>query len=653
MALSELRRLSAGRLPRIAILAMVLIPTLYAGMYLYANHDPYGGLSRVPAALVVDDTGADVDGDHLDAGRQVADQLLESDDFAWSEVDADQAAEGVRDGTYDFALTIPADFSTALTSSARLEPERARLQLTTNDANSYLSTTIADTVVQRVRDAVASQVSEEAAERFLLSLAQIRSDLLDASDGAGQLRNGAASAVEGADQLVTGTTQLSAGATDLADGLAELSGGVDELANGLDTLQTQTAGLPSDTATLAEGARQVADANDQIAEIGDTAAGVVDTLADSYAEGRTDLVAQLQASGLNADEQAAILAIYDGLGEPVESVTTRVDETSTALDDLASGADQVAAGNEALAAATPALVAGISSAVAGADQLNTGAQSASDGADDLSSGASELASGASELDTGLVQLSDGINQLATGLDDGVEQIPLLSDDERRSIAQTLGNPLDIGNESDAEAASYGAGLAPFFLALAAWIGGYVLFLLVRPLSSRALAANQASLRVALGGWLAPAVLGVAQMLIALTVVALAVGIDLGDMVRTGAFMALVSVTFIAIVHMLNAWLGAAGQFLGLVLMVLQLVTAGGTFPWQTLPEALHPAHHLLPMTYAVDGLRQLMYGGETALALHAVLVLLAWLAAAIGLSALAARRQRVWSVSRVRPELTL
>ena len=74
-------------------------------------------------------------------------------------------------------------------------------------------------------------------------------------------------------------------------------------------------------------------------------------------------------------------------------------------------------------------------------------------------------------------------------------------------------------------------------------------------------------------------------------------------------MVLVSVTFIAIVHALNAWLGPAGQFLGLALMVVQLVTAGGTFPWQTIPAPLHGVHHVLPMTYAVDGLRQLMYGG--------------------------------------------
>jgi putative membrane protein len=59
------------------------------------------------------------------------------------------------------------------------------------------------------------------------------------------------------------------------------------------------------------------------------------------------------------------------------------------------------------------------------------------------------------------------------------------------------------------------------------------------------------------------------------------------------------------------------------------------------------------MSYAVDGLRQLMYGGLASLAWHDVLVLLAWLAVALVLTALAAHRHRRWTPARIKPELTL
>ena len=100
-----------------------------------------------------------------------------------------------------------------------------------------------------------------------------------------------------------------------------------------------------------------------------------------------------------------------------------------------------------------------------------------------------------------------------------------------------------------------------------------------------------------------------------------------------------------------ARLGDTGQFLALVLMVLQLVSAGGTFPWQTLPTPLHPLHHALPMSYAVDGVRRLMYGGPMAPLALDVAVVGAWGAAALALGALAARRAGTWTAARVKPEL--
>jgi putative membrane protein len=168
-----------------------------------------------------------------------------------------------------------------------------------------------------------------------------------------------------------------------------------------------------------------------------------------------------------------------------------------------------------------------------------------------------------------------------------------------------------------------------------------------------MAANQTPVRVAVGGWITPALLGIAQMALMLTVVLLAVKIDAANLAGTFAFLVLVSITFVAIVHALNAWLGTAGQFLGLVLMVLQLVTCGGTFPWQTIPEPLYFLHHILPMSYALDGMRQLMYGGLSSRVADDVLVLVLWLFVALFATSRAARKQRVWSLKRVKPELSI
>src|SRR5439155_146348 len=85
------------------------------------------------------------------------------------------------------------------------------------------------------------------------------------------------------------------------------------------------------------------------------------------------------------------------------------------------------------------------------------------------------------------------------LNAGLGQIPHPDDATRQATAKTIGDPLAVRTVADATAGSYGAGLAPFFLGLATWIGAFVLFLLVRPLSTRALATGRSALRTALAG----------------------------------------------------------------------------------------------------------------------------------------------------------
>ncbi|NDO88542.1 YhgE/Pip domain-containing protein [Cellulosimicrobium composti] len=695
LGLSELRRLAAGTLPRLAILAMALIPTLYAGLYLFANHDPYDKLDQVPAALVVLDEGTSTTDARTgattrrDFGRDVADQLLDDGGFGWVETSQVDAEYGVRSGRYDAALVIGPTFSADLASAGEFEPQQASLTLVTNDANNYLARTIADQIVGKVRDSIAEQVGTEAADTFLRGFASIHTNLADAVDGAGrlldgstQLRDGLVTAddgartlADGAGRAADGAAQLDASTGTLADAVGRLDDGATSLASGLGTLRGATSSLPAQTQQLADGAAQVADGNAQVARYGDQAAAAAADVLPALDGARDDVDARLDrlvADGVldqaTADEvRAQVAPVLDERRAQVEGAVDQVTAASGELDRLADGARQVSDGAARLAAATPQLAAGIATAADGADrladgtgqlaaatpQLVDGVSRLADGTRQVSDGATSLADGTAQLRDGSGELADGAAQLHDGLAEGLGQVPDLDEQTRQDTAETIGNPVSVTNEALSSAGTYGGGLAPFFLSLATWIGAYVLFLLVRPLSTRALAAGRSGLATALGGWLTPAAIGVLQVAAMFTVTKFALDIDPVHGVGTALFLVLVSATFVAILQALNVWLGAAGQFLGLVLMLVQLVTAGGTFPWQTIPQPLRSMHQFLPMTYAVEGLRQLLYGGNMATVARDATVLVVVLAGALGLTALAARRRRVWTITTLQPELVL
>ena len=591
---SEFARLTASKMGRIALIALMTVPIIYGGLYLYGNKDPYSNLDNVPAALVVADNGAAVtntDGttSTVNYGRDAAASLLKAKKFGWVEVSASAAAAGIEKGTYDFGVTFPASFSKNLSSASGDSPTAAKLVLTTNDANSYLSTTIAKQAAEAVRVELAKQVGVKASSTLLTDIGSTRDGLVKAGDGAKQLADGAATASTGAASVASGSASVASGAASLSSGLAQLN--------------AKASTLPSSTAALSSGASQ-------------TASGAAQTLAGAITA-RDGISAALTGD----PRQAAIVNQLNTLIAGISQVDT--------------GASQVATGAAQLNRAAPPLAGAVRSAASGASTLSSGATT-------LSSGAANLASGNASLATGTTSLNDSL-QTATA------KVPVTTTQQKDMIAKAIASPLAVQNTAVTKAENYGAGLAPFFLSLAAWIGMYALFLLVRPLSRRALSAVRRPIRTTIAGWLTPAVLGIIQMVGLFLIVTLGLHLTVADGAGMLGFMALTTITYAAIILALNVLLGSTGQFLGLLLMVIQLVVAGGTFPWQTLPAPLRALHEALPMSHAVDGLRILMYGGSQSV-LTPVLILLAWLVGALVVSALGASKQgRFRTLRELRP----
>jgi putative membrane protein len=624
MIAAEFRRLTASPMSIVALIALMCVPVLYGGLYLWANQNPYANLDRVPAAIVVDDTGTTVDGKTVNYGDQVAEQLVADGSFQWHRVASGSAATGVDDSQYDFSITFPSDFSAALASASGTSPQRAIVTLTTNDTNSYLASTIGTQAAEKIRTSIVKQVNEEAAQRFLLGLADIRSSLVTAEDGAAQLVDGSASAQTGASQLADGTAQLAGGSQTLAAKLGDLSSGAAQVRDG--------------AAQVSAGAAKVAAGNDQLAAKATQAGQAAARLAAEAPAAGQQLIAQLQASHVDPAVIAQVQAGLTGIDQKVQAGNTQIQSAVGQVNQLAAGSDQVATG-----------AAQVSS---GATRVADGASQAQTGATQLADGASAAATGSAQLRDGLTTLHDGTTQLHAGLANGVAQIPDNAPALQKKQASTIADPVNLKNDSITSAGTYGAGLAPFFVALAGWIGIYALFLIIKPVSRRAITALHSPVKITLAGWLTPGLLGAAQMIGLFAIVSVALGFGIHNPLGMFGMMALASVTFAAIILALNVWLGSVGQFLGLVLMVLQLVTAGGTFPWQTLPGPLAGLHHVLPMSYAVDGIRQLMYGGNPATAWADAGVLAVWMLIALLVSAIGVTRMTHFRTLRdLRPSL--
>jgi putative membrane protein len=680
----ELRRFRRGSLPRAAVVAVALLPLLYGALYIWSFWDPYGRFDRLPVAIVDQDRGAEVGGKDLNAGRDLTTELLNRHAFDWHEVSAARADEGLRKGDYYMTLTIPADFTARIATGGSDHPESGLLQARSNDSNSYLSGIIAKSAFSEIRAASSSSAVRGYLDQIYVSFGNLHDRTLQAAGGADQLAQGAHSAQDGARQLGEGLAQARAGSSRLADGLDQLHAGAAQAAAGTAQLDQLVHGV---TDQLTPALRSRAGEIQQAARAVATAAGAVQQIATSLPADTAQAVsdaktaeAQLQqvytqqcaspssgtggtGTGGNAAECAALQTAVQASQRTVE-IATSVAQAVTAdrdqLSQLASDAgtvrgyaDQLAADAPHLADQIDAQVTKIDALNAGVAQLSTGSARLAGGAHHLDDGVGTLASGADQLDTGLFKLAGGTDQLAGSLHDGAAKIPDLSAQDRAARTGVMSDPVQLALGTLNKAANYGTGLSSYFIPLALWVGMMVGYMLLRPLNGRLLAANIPSWRAALAGWLPAVAIGVAQVGALLAVLHFALGLQLARPAAAIGFLLLTSASFAALLQCVNAVFGTRGRVIGLAILMLQLTSAGGTYPVQTSPGFFGAIHPYLPMTWVVEGLRRLISGGDLTVVWQGVGVLLAFLLASLAGTVLAARRKQTWTVAALHPELVL
>ncbi|MEX3758539.1 YhgE/Pip domain-containing protein [Mycobacteroides abscessus] len=640
---SEIKRFGRSRMTRAAIVVLMLLPLVYGALYLWAYWDPFGHVNKMPVALVNADKGATVSGQHVNIGEEISKSLTADGSMDWHVLSLDEARSGVDHGNYYFMLELPPDFSEAIASPLTGEPKQANLVAVYNDANNYISSSIGRTAIDQVLNAVSTRISGQAVNQVLSVVVSSGAGIQQAADGARQLADGAAKVDDGAGQLATGLHTARPGSAQLATGAKQLSDGINQATDPLLTVTKAVANIGGSTDKLQQGAEALRQANDQIdgiAKAQDSAANALTAVIDQLA-GRQDPAAN------------TLRGIQDQLREhqftpQVRQQLTDAENASIAMTQtlrgpgspLKSALDQVGGKGQEL---TNKLT-----------QLRNGAQQLATGNAQLSSGIAKMDDGAQQLKSGTAQLRSGSAELATKLTDGAKQVPTWSNQQKNAIADTIGGPVHLETAHENAAPNFGTGMAPFFVTLALFFGALVLWMILRPLQTRAIAAEVLPLRVALSSYLPAATIGIFQAIILYCVVRFALGMHAAHPVAMLGFMVLISFAFVAATQAINALVGpAVGRVLLMALLMLQLVSAGGMYPVETTSRPFQILHKYDPMTYGVNGLRQLILGGIDGRLWQAVITLLFILLGGLLITSLSARRNQLWNLTRLLPSIKM
>ncbi|MEG0383471.1 MAG: YhgE/Pip domain-containing protein [Solibacillus sp.] len=433
MIKAEWLKLLKTRKMLVATIAVLFVPVLYAGMFLWAFWDPYANLENLPVAIVNEDKGATMEGESLQVGDELVENLVKSKQFKFEEIDRNDAEQALKDRKYYILIKIPENFSQHVTTLLDDSPQKLKIEYIPNEGFNFLSAQIGESAMEMIKAEVNAQVSATFAEELFNSITTLGDGFTEAADGAGQLDEGAQKIVDGADdikgylqQLASSTIELSDGSSELTEGAQQAATGANALATGVATIADGSNQLAAGATTASQGAKDLQQGlNQYVNGVGQLADGQKELTSGqanlssnlaALAQGTANMDDKIQAL---ADGSANVTGGIDQLAEQLQAVLPSLPEENQAvlqatLAQLQAGSAQVSGGLTQLHTGTNGLDDKITALSEGADKLNAGQKQLAAGVGELTNNSSQLLEGANSLAVGNTTLAEKLQQLSKG-----------------------------------------------------------------------------------------------------------------------------------------------------------------------------------------------------------------------------------------------
>ena len=158
---TDIRTLSRCFFACVVVLAIALLPSLYAWLNIYSNWDPYGSTGGISIAVASLDRGYTDGGEYVNKGRDVLEDLKTATSINWVIVNTEkEATDGVCAGDYYAAVVIDEDFSRKMYRMFTDWNGRPAITYYENAKKNAVATKITDTAVETLKRSISENYLE-------------------------------------------------------------------------------------------------------------------------------------------------------------------------------------------------------------------------------------------------------------------------------------------------------------------------------------------------------------------------------------------------------------------------------------------------------------------------------------------------------------
>lgn len=665
---NDVKGLKRNFLAMVIAVGLCILPALYAWFNIYSNWDPYANTQNVPIAVASDDIGYEKsDGEYVNMGEKILEQLRENDKLGWCFTDTSQAAiDGVYSGEYYAALILGEDFSESMYNCLANGMEHPKIYYYENEKRNAIAIKITDTGSTSLQ----SSINTEFTNVVVTTLSENLDGLSDSRGGVVEdvetkirnVNNNLIGYGELLDSFVECNTSLSDTILDMKDILPKLNsalasgaGAVRDVKNGVNTAANVTnTAIGTKLNAMAVKATVINNA----VNVAQTALAQKD---DPSVVAENLKIASENLNSISADA-AAISEDLNSLKGNSNVVDTQIETVRKRLDSLSSGAAKAQMAATKAATATEKIhdvaetisdanhkliSAAMDEAVAQLPQINQEIYG------DLSSKVNELAEGInSSVDNASAAMSanttdtetmgtvfDGVSQsLLAGnaaltnskvildnatskLTDILSQLDAVEEDEKYQklleilendpslYGEFLSQPVTVVTEAVYETTTYGSAITPFYTTLALWVGGTLLVSLLKvkaePKGDFAAATPN---QLFMGRFLLFFLLGQIQAVLCVYGDLKFLNVQCHDEGLFYLSACVASFTFMLLIYSLTISFGDVGKAFAVVIMVIQIAGSSGTYPIELLPDIFQKIYKYFPFPYAINAMREVISG---------------------------------------------
>lgn len=264
MIKAEWKNIAKSTWLKIVLCAIMIIPMIYACVFLGSMWDPYGQTDQLPVAVVNKDKEVKYNGSTMDIGKQLSDKLSKNDSMDFNIVSSTKAQKGLKDGKYYMIITIPENFSKNATTLLDDDPQTMMLTYTTNPQTNYIATKMDDSAMAKVKAEISSTVTKTYSKILFKNVKTLSKGFNTAADGSQKLSDGVATASEGNKTITENLNTLASSALVFNDGADSLVKGLSAYTEGVSTAKAGTQQLDNNSATLNNGAAQLKSGSSQL-----------------------------------------------------------------------------------------------------------------------------------------------------------------------------------------------------------------------------------------------------------------------------------------------------------------------------------------------------------------------------------------------------